>query len=417
MIKYTIETNVCSKCGNTLISKRHWFGPAEIRCGQCETVLRTGFDEWDKLPPDRKFLYAVGEILWPSWIGATGCNGIFVKLLVQVFLWTIAPMPLVFILAIFDPELQSPISILTILFLGPLVYPILLAIRLTRMIRESQAYTQQGVIPVWGKRAVSPQEERGVSARHQSSGYGWLLRLIALGLTYAWFQVFIILLHQTPIFPGVTPPLSNWLAFGALIVVHVVGAMVIADLMRCLGQTRKHARVIGVVTFIFAPFALPIAALFSKHRVTGLLNTVRTSNAALMRGRATSLEINASVDALTQLEQVRNPTSVGPLVQALGDRDPEIRRTVAGVLGEIGDKRAVAPLIKTLKDPDARTRAASATALGKIGDNSALAPLKAASEDQDENVQRAIKEALETIEKAVEGPVESRPPEGGLVVE
>ena len=57
---------------------------------------------------------------------------------------------------------------------------------------------------------------------------------------------------------------------------------------------------------------------------------------------------------------------------ALKDPDPQVRREVATILGEIGDKRAVEPLKEALKDSDINVQCAAANALRTIGDMRAL---------------------------------------------
>lgn len=66
------------------------------------------------------------------------------------------------------------------------------------------------------------------------------------------------------------------------------------------------------------------------------------------------------------------------LVSALRERDAELRRAAAKVLGEIGDARGVGALRHALWDEDRTVRVAAAAALGKIGDPAALEDLRAA---------------------------------------
>ena len=54
------------------------------------------------------------------------------------------------------------------------------------------------------------------------------------------------------------------------------------------------------------------------------------------------------------------------LIEALKDKDRDVRRDAANALGEIKDARAVEPLIKALKDEDNYVREQAAAALGKI---------------------------------------------------
>ena len=63
---------------------------------------------------------------------------------------------------------------------------------------------------------------------------------------------------------------------------------------------------------------------------------------------------------------------------ALADADPELRRTAAAALGELGDRRAVEPLCAALDDADIDVRSAAALALGQLKDPRAIEPLCAA---------------------------------------
>lgn len=68
------------------------------------------------------------------------------------------------------------------------------------------------------------------------------------------------------------------------------------------------------------------------------------------------------------LEPVTKETTIS-LVRALNDRDPFVRRHVAGALGEIGSEpeMAVPALINSLRDKDAYVREQAAVALSKLG--------------------------------------------------
>src|SRR4030043_341142 len=59
-------------------------------------------------------------------------------------------------------------------------------------------------------------------------------------------------------------------------------------------------------------------------------------------------------------------TSVEPLIAALKDGSPIVRRNAAIAMGQIKDVSAVQPLIDALKDKDAIVRTNAATALGEI---------------------------------------------------
>jgi hypothetical protein len=391
-IRYTVRRNVCPHCGHLLSGGQRRFGPPQIRCGRCGAVLQTGLAAWADLSPVRKILAAVEEIILPSWINAVGCTGLLVKAFTQLFLWAIVQMPLILIVTGSDPKMGNAISVLLVGIVGPLLYPALLAMRLGRMIRESQAYTQRGDPPVWGTRVAEEQaNERAIAGRYVNARYRILLRLLALVLAVAWFMLLYVFLYSTPLLTAGLTAISR-LAGIAMILVHIGGAVVVAELLRCLGYNQKAAYVIAVLTLFFAPLALSIIALFIKHRVSGLISTIKSDSVS-----TTTAAIEAYTAAWQALADVRSPTAVEPLVRALLDRKTSVREVAASTLGEIGDKRAIVPLIQALKDKESSVRSVAATALGKVGDAQAVKPLNAALKDENDPVRAATTQALNAI--------------------
>ncbi|MEX2720691.1 MAG: HEAT repeat domain-containing protein, partial [Candidatus Wukongarchaeota archaeon] len=88
--------------------------------------------------------------------------------------------------------------------------------------------------------------------------------------------------------------------------------------------------------------------------------------------------------------------AVEPLIQALKDKDINVRRGAAETLGKIGDARAVEPLTQSLKDGDKDVRRNSTRALGKIGEP-AVEPLMMALKDKDVDVRKRAAETLGEI--------------------
>ena len=78
--------------------------------------------------------------------------------------------------------------------------------------------------------------------------------------------------------------------------------------------------------------------------------------------------------ALT-LGGIKHPRAVDPLINALQDRDVEVRMWAAKALGDIGNSRAVEPLLSAMKDEDPNVRQYALTALGAIRDWRAIEPL------------------------------------------
>jgi HEAT repeat protein len=91
--------------------------------------------------------------------------------------------------------------------------------------------------------------------------------------------------------------------------------------------------------------------------------------------------------------------AVEPLVVALKDNNPIVRRNAAVALGKIKDASAVNPLITALKDENPIVRRNAAMALGEIKDTSAVEPLTAALKDDSPIVRKKAAIALKEMGK------------------
>ena len=78
-----------------------------------------------------------------------------------------------------------------------------------------------------------------------------------------------------------------------------------------------------------------------------------------------------AIEALTKI----GSSAVDALIEALKDKNEDIRICATVTLGNIGDKRAVGPLIKTLDDEKRGIAREAAEALGKIGSKCATETL------------------------------------------
>jgi HEAT repeat protein len=102
--------------------------------------------------------------------------------------------------------------------------------------------------------------------------------------------------------------------------------------------------------------------------------------------------------AANALAKIGKP-AVEPLIVALKNENPFVRRNAAEALGEIKDASAVKPLINALKDNDLIVRRNAAKALGKIKDSSAEEPLTSALKDESPAVRRNAAIALREMGK------------------
>ncbi|MBX3247896.1 MAG: HEAT repeat domain-containing protein [Myxococcales bacterium] len=83
-----------------------------------------------------------------------------------------------------------------------------------------------------------------------------------------------------------------------------------------------------------------------------------------------------------------------PLLRALGDPEPAVRREAAAVAGRVQLREAVPVLREWLEDPDPELRASAGEALGMIGDPAALVSLVRALGDADVSVRLVALRAL-----------------------
>ncbi len=102
--------------------------------------------------------------------------------------------------------------------------------------------------------------------------------------------------------------------------------------------------------------------------------------------------------AAVKLGKSKDPDAVQFLVQALTDRDEQVRRDTLEALDAIGD-RSVAPKAIDLlvRDESANVRLAAAKLLGRLGDRSAIVALIEAVGDTEYRVSSAAAVALQQI--------------------
>jgi len=103
--------------------------------------------------------------------------------------------------------------------------------------------------------------------------------------------------------------------------------------------------------------------LIARYR---MLREVRTA-------RSRSIEVLL----LNALGRIGDPSGIITLLEALGEKDEQIRRSAAQALGDLGDRSAVKALIEVLeKDNDEQTRGFAAISLGRLGSEAARDALR-----------------------------------------
>jgi HEAT repeat protein len=107
-------------------------------------------------------------------------------------------------------------------------------------------------------------------------------------------------------------------------------------------------------------------------------------------------DIFLQTKVIAVLAGIKDERSVQPMIQALKEK-PELQADLGYRLGLMGEP-AVEPLIEALGDNDPDVRVRAAEALGRIGDERAVEPLTDALDDGDEGVRTFAKMGLEKIE-------------------
>jgi HEAT repeat protein len=90
--------------------------------------------------------------------------------------------------------------------------------------------------------------------------------------------------------------------------------------------------------------------------------------------------------------ELRNTDTINPLIETVEAGTP--RAYAATVLGYIGDTRSLPLLINALSDKEAEVRVAATSGLRFLGDLRAVSPLVSALDDPNEEVTTAVAETL-----------------------
>jgi HEAT repeat protein len=97
-------------------------------------------------------------------------------------------------------------------------------------------------------------------------------------------------------------------------------------------------------------------------------------------------------EAIGELE-MKGDEVVDPLIDALSDRNKNVKIAAIQILANIGDEKAIEPIIGTLKDPNKLVRREASTALTNMGD-AAVEPLIGVLDDPNWRVRGAACWAL-----------------------
>jgi HEAT repeat protein len=111
--------------------------------------------------------------------------------------------------------------------------------------------------------------------------------------------------------------------------------------------------------------------------------------------------LDVRLKAAKLLQDIPDPVVVEPLIEALRDKDINVRQRAGTALGKIGQP-AVRSLVALLRDPDPAMRRVAVEQLGKIRDPEALEPLLTVLRDPDPNVQWWAAWALGEMGEAAE---------------
>ncbi len=134
----------CSNCGQILRRGIPRFGPKEVGCSNCNTINRTGLKEWKDFSLISQIGIAITEIIAPSRFGKIFYSFLFYSLVIIVigFFSSVAfiakwPFCGIGILVFWVPVLVG----------GPIL-------RLIRLIKESNKYSETKVPPLWKKSVI-----------------------------------------------------------------------------------------------------------------------------------------------------------------------------------------------------------------------------------------------------------------------
>jgi hypothetical protein len=144
-------TLTCPYCQALLKRGKPRFGPDAIKCGNCAREIKTGLSPWLKFSPRDRFFLGLGELFAPSRWG-TVLTALLLELVICPATVIVFACPGLFIHAIASAifsDMAATIIVSIIFSILPLGLLALSFSRLTRMIKESNEYSQTGLPPSW----------------------------------------------------------------------------------------------------------------------------------------------------------------------------------------------------------------------------------------------------------------------------
>ncbi|MBI4660700.1 MAG: HEAT repeat domain-containing protein [Verrucomicrobia bacterium] len=136
-----------------------------------------------------------------------------------------------------------------------------------------------------------------------------------------------------------------------------------------------------------------------RPAIQPLISALQNSSA-----REAAIEVLGKIDA-NWGQSAAAKEALPSVVESLKGEDERLRRTAAGVLGQLGGARALEPLLAALADANSGVQEAAASALAEIGDPRALVPLIAALKHGDAKARKAVAAALVRISNSLVHPL------------
>ncbi|AKB55293.1 MULTISPECIES: HEAT repeat domain-containing protein [Methanosarcina] len=125
------------------------------------------------------------------------------------------------------------------------------------------------------------------------------------------------------------------------------------------------------IHLIFFALVILQLSIFSVVNVASAASDEQDIEALIENFNAQDVDVKADS---VKVPVAAGEPAVGPLIQTLDSKDPEIRENAAINLGKIKDERAIDPLVKLLTDEEWEVESAATNALVEIG-KPAIEPL------------------------------------------